>query len=112
MYGRNRRLQLDDEHSYVLSQREIASAFRRKSRCMGELELRAIAMALETSHQIVGASILRITDNHEPAVNNPHPRCQKFVTSSISLVSQLTGTPRTPRAERRTGALTSSRNIR
>ena len=31
--------------AHTLSQKEIASTFRRRSRCMGELELRAIAMA-------------------------------------------------------------------
>ena len=67
--------------SYALSQREIASAFRRKSRCMGELELRAIAMALVTfAPDLVGASILCITDNHESAVavNNRSSKMPKI----------------------------------
>ena len=69
--------------SYRLSQAEIASAliFRRKSRCMGELELRAIAMALVTfAPSLAGASILCITDNHESeiAVNKRSSKMPKI----------------------------------
>jgi hypothetical protein len=67
--------------SYRLSQAEIASALRRKSRCMGELELRAIAMALVTfAPNLAGASLLCITDNHESevAVNKRSSRMPKI----------------------------------
>ena len=105
--------------AYNLSQREVASAFRRKSRCMGELELRAIAMALVTfAPDLAGASILCITDNHESAVavNNRSSKIPKFRHLSTSLASQPTATTspsaRASCRERRTGALTCSRNFR
>ena len=52
--------------SHRLTGAELASAMRAKSRAMGELELRAIAMAVATfAESLSGSALLCITDNAE-----------------------------------------------
>ena len=86
---------------------------------MGELELRAIAMALVTfAPDLVGASILCITDNHESAVavnnrSSKMPKIRHLINSlALKVTVMISPSAHALCREKRIGALTSSRNIR
>ena len=66
--------------SHTLTKGELESAHRTKARCMGELELRGVAMAITTfAHTWAGCMILCITDNAEAdiALNKKSSRIQR-----------------------------------
>jgi len=67
--------------SHTLTKVELKSAHRAKARCMGELELRGVAMAITTfAHTWAGCMILCITDNAEAdiALNKKSSRMPKM----------------------------------
>ena len=67
--------------SHRLTGAELASAMRAKSRAMGELELRAIAMAVATfAESLSGSALLCITDNAEAdlAINRRSSKMPKI----------------------------------